>query len=123
MIAASDALSTSVTKSLCCFLLTWIRSRSSDARLMICAARRAAFTAILSMGCMRRILVPGQHGCLTGKCANERAIPTLTTCADWAPSKRREKQHGTPDRSRTDAHSADGDELNTNERAVCVGTI
>src|SRR6202022_297290 len=50
--ASSDALSTSVTKSLCCFLLTWIRSRSSEARLMICPARRAALTAMLSMGCM-----------------------------------------------------------------------
>src|ERR1700761_4209331 len=54
MMAASDALSTSVTKSLCCFLETWIRSRSSEARLMICPARRAALTAMLSMGCMGR---------------------------------------------------------------------
>src|ERR1700743_3747100 len=54
MIAASDALSTSVTKSLCCFLLTLTKSRSSDARLMICPARRAALTAILSIGCIRQ---------------------------------------------------------------------
>src|SRR5882757_10986613 len=61
MIAASEALSTSVTKSLCCFLLTWIRSRSSDARSMICPARRAALTAILSIGCMKIVLLAG--GC------------------------------------------------------------
>ena len=52
MIACSAAWSTSVTKSLCPFSVTLMRSRSNEARLMIVAARRAALTAVLSMGCI-----------------------------------------------------------------------
>ena len=51
MIAASAAWSTSVTKSFGALLLTCSRSRSSEARLMIAPAARAALMAMLSMGC------------------------------------------------------------------------
>ena len=51
MIAASAAWSTSVTKSFGAFEFTCSRSRSSEARLMIAPAVRAALTAVLSMGC------------------------------------------------------------------------
>src|SRR5438270_8236927 len=51
MIACSAAWSTSVTKSFGAFALTVRRSTSSDARLMIAPAARAALTAMLSMGC------------------------------------------------------------------------
>ncbi len=51
MTAASAAWSTSVTKSFVDLALTCSRSRSSEARLMIAPAARAALTAMLSMGC------------------------------------------------------------------------
>ena len=51
MIAASAAWSTSVTKSFGALVLTCSRSRSSEARLMIAPAARAALMAMLSMGC------------------------------------------------------------------------
>ena len=51
MTAASAAWSTSVTKSFVDLVLTCSRSRSSEARLMIAPAARAALTAMLSMGC------------------------------------------------------------------------
>ena len=51
MIAASAAWSTSVTKSFGALVLTFSRSRSSEARLMIAPAARAALMAMLSMGC------------------------------------------------------------------------
>src|SRR3954470_16856832 len=51
MIAASAAWSTSVTKSFGDLVLTFSRSRSSEARLMIAPAARAALMAMLSMGC------------------------------------------------------------------------
>src|SRR3990170_1621817 len=61
MIAASAALSTWVTKSLA--RLEWISSwvRSSAARLMIAPARRAALTAMLSIGCMGRVFYYGDY--------------------------------------------------------------
>jgi hypothetical protein len=52
MIAASAALSTSVTKSLGCLVVTLSKSRSFEARLMIWPARRAALMAIFRAGCM-----------------------------------------------------------------------
>ena len=51
MIAASAAWSTSVTKSFGALALTCSRSTSSEARLMIAPAARAALMAMLSMGC------------------------------------------------------------------------
>jgi hypothetical protein len=50
MMACSAAWSTSETKSLGPLLPTFSTSRSSDARLMIAPAARAALTAMLSMG-------------------------------------------------------------------------
>src|SRR5690349_11300222 len=52
MIAASAAWSTSETKSF--WRLRWMvrRSRSLEPRTMMAPALRAAFTAVLSMGCM-----------------------------------------------------------------------
>src|SRR5262245_15171877 len=61
MTAASAARSTSVTKSLCRFRVTDSRSTSRAARLMIAPARRAALTAIPSIGCM--VLRPGKERC------------------------------------------------------------
>src|SRR5688500_8260784 len=52
MIASSEALSTSVTKSLACLERTFRPPPSSEARLMIEPALRAARTAMLSMGCI-----------------------------------------------------------------------
>src|SRR6267142_1038104 len=52
MTACSAARSTSVTKSLCRLRVTDRRSTSRAARLMIAPARRAALTAIPSIGCM-----------------------------------------------------------------------
>ena len=51
MIAASASLSTSDTKSLGDLLRTVSTSRFCEARLMIVPARRAALTAVLSIGC------------------------------------------------------------------------
>ena len=51
MITSSALWSTSVTKSLADLVVILRRSRSSEARLMIAPALRAAFTAVLSMGC------------------------------------------------------------------------
>jgi hypothetical protein len=51
MIVASAAWSTSVTKSFGALVFTFSRSRSSEARLMIAPALRAALMAMLSMGC------------------------------------------------------------------------
>jgi hypothetical protein len=52
MIAASAALSTSVTKSLWRLVVICRCSRSSDARLMIWLARRAALMMMFRAGCM-----------------------------------------------------------------------
>src|SRR5262245_39672197 len=51
MMLASAARSTSVTKSLGALALTVSRSRSSEARLMMAPAPRAALMAVLSIGC------------------------------------------------------------------------
>src|SRR5260221_14099425 len=58
MIAVSAARAISVTKSLARFDLTCRPPLSSEARLMIEPARRAARTAILSIGCMGRAFYP-----------------------------------------------------------------
>src|SRR5258706_771466 len=55
MIACSAAWSTCVTKSLARFEVAFSPPPSSAARLMIEPARRAARTAMLSMGCMGRV--------------------------------------------------------------------
>src|SRR5260221_11637573 len=55
MIACSAAWSIWVTKSLARFEVTFSPPPSSAARLMIEPARRAARTAMLSMGCMGRV--------------------------------------------------------------------
>src|SRR5512134_815858 len=52
MIVSSAALSTSVTKSLRPLAVTFTRSMSRLARLMIAPALRAALTAVFSIGCM-----------------------------------------------------------------------
>src|SRR5256885_14908143 len=62
MIAASAALSTSVTKSFARFDFTSRPPLSSEARLMIEPARRAARTAIVSMGCMGGAILDLRHG-------------------------------------------------------------
>src|SRR3972149_2516722 len=54
MIARSASRSTSDTKSLIAFCVTDKMSRFCAARLMFLPARRAAFTAVLSIGCMVR---------------------------------------------------------------------
>src|SRR6478735_9280920 len=61
MIASSAAWSTSETKSFSC--LRWIvsLSRSNEARVMMLPALRAAFTAVLSMGCMREFYYAGPN--------------------------------------------------------------
>src|SRR5512140_1619001 len=51
-IASSAALSTSETKSFWRFRRTVSLSRSKEARVMMAPALRAAFTAVLSIGCM-----------------------------------------------------------------------
>src|SRR5450830_2056041 len=58
MMASSAALSTSVTKSLCCFLVTLSKDTSKDARLMMEAPRRAALIAVLSIGGISILKVP-----------------------------------------------------------------
>src|SRR6186997_3598251 len=61
MIASSAASSTSETKSFWRFFRIVSLSMSNDARLMIEPALRAAFTAVLSIGCMNRFYYGG-HG-------------------------------------------------------------
>src|SRR4029079_12752432 len=56
MIASSAAWSTSETKSFCCLARMVSLSRSKEARVMMLPALRAAFTAVLSIGCMARML-------------------------------------------------------------------
>src|SRR5471030_1400791 len=56
MMASSAAWSTSETKSFWRLLRTVSFSRSKEARLMMLPALRAAFTAVLSMGCMEGAL-------------------------------------------------------------------
>ena len=78
MIAASAAWSTSVTKSFGALRVDCRRSRSSDARLMIAPAARAALMAMLSMGC---------SACDMGECSergrrSERAAGALRCAAD-----------------------------------------
>src|SRR5258706_10708715 len=58
MIASTVAGSTWVTKSLACFAFTIRPTPPSAARLMIEPARRAARTAMLSIGCMGARIVP-----------------------------------------------------------------
>src|SRR5205085_5465444 len=52
MIASSAAWSTSETKSFCCLRRMVRASRSTEERVMMLPALRAALTAVLSMGCM-----------------------------------------------------------------------
>src|SRR5258706_5040907 len=61
MIADSAALSTCVTKSLVCLARISSLVRSSAERLMMLPARRAALTAILSIGCMGRVFYYGDQ--------------------------------------------------------------
>src|SRR5512132_798877 len=58
MIASSAAWSTSETKSFCCLRRTVSLSRSNEARVMMLPALRAAFTAVLSMGCIIDFTMP-----------------------------------------------------------------
>ena len=57
MIAASAPLSTSVTKSLCRLRVTTTWSTSRAARFMMVPARLAAFTAMVSIGCIAQAFV------------------------------------------------------------------
>jgi hypothetical protein len=87
-IAASAARSTSLTKSLGPFAVTVSMSRSRAPRLMTLPARRAALTAVVSIGCMiagaslgvprftsvaRRRFVPA----LVAACANLSILPAF----------------------------------------------
>src|SRR2546423_10884631 len=54
MIASPAAWSTSETKSFFCLARIVSLSTSKEARVMMLPALRAAFTAVLSMGCMRQ---------------------------------------------------------------------
>src|SRR5580765_5360338 len=61
MIASSAASSTSETKSFWRLRRTLSLSMSNDARVMRVPALRAAFTAVLSIGCIKRFYYGG-HG-------------------------------------------------------------
>src|ERR1700680_1444940 len=62
MMASSAAWSTSETKSFWRLRRTVSLSRSEEARVMMLPALRAAFTAVLSMGCMAQFYYgPQRH--------------------------------------------------------------
>src|SRR6185295_9358721 len=82
MIASSAAWSTSETKSFCRFLRIVSLSMSKEARVMMLPALRAAFMAVLSMGCicvqfyaMRIVLSHPSHPGNIGAAA--RAMKTM----------------------------------------------
>src|SRR3990172_10541236 len=76
MTAVSAALSTCVTKSLARLerISSWVRS--SAARLMMLPARRAALTAMLSIGCMGRVFYYGEFIAAAFVPHENRALPS-----------------------------------------------
>src|SRR6185436_10022667 len=90
------ALSTCVTKSLVCLERISSCVRSSAARLMMLPARRAALTAILSIGCMGRVFYYGDS-------TTAAFIPYSNSALPPEPSGQHRRR-----RTRDESHGAGG---------------
>src|SRR5689334_12501829 len=114
MIASSAARSTWVTKSLTRFVLTTSASPPSAARLMIEPARRAARTAMFSIGCIR--------AAYSTVCAKDqdRSVPAEPSREYWLGGAR-DEDDGTrrPAAGRARALSGAGGGLDGDERRGC----